>query len=50
MFSVMRDVWATGNSMIELSALIANEANTFSDIDAVGVYVDNHLYPRFLYS
>ena len=27
MFSVMRDIWATGNSMIELSALMTTEAN-----------------------
>jgi len=48
MFYTMRDVFQSGKSAYGIKNRIQEEASKFSDVDALGVFVDNHDNARFL--
>lgn len=48
MYFSIRDVWQSGKSMYNLRDRYTQEAGLFKDIDALGVFVDNHDNARFL--
>lgn len=48
MYYTIRDVWQSGKSMYEIRTRYDTEASYFTDIDALGVFVDNHDNARFL--
>lgn len=48
MYYTIRDVFMYKKSMKAISQRWAEEASTFKDIDALGIFVDNHDNARFL--
>lgn len=50
MYYTIRDIWQSGKSMNNIKTRYAAESSQFNDIDALGVFVDNHDNARFLYS
>jgi alpha-amylase len=48
MFFTLRDVFQSGKSAYGIKSRIQEEASLFSDVDALGVFVDNHDNARFL--
>lgn len=48
MYYSIRDAFAYGKSMRVISDRWTEEAKNFKDIDALGIFVDNHDNPRFL--
>jgi len=50
MYYTIKDIWAYGKSMYGIRDRYNQEAGYFNDIDALGVFVDNHDNARFLYS
>lgn len=50
MYYSIKDVWMYGKSMYTLKNRYNEEASYFTDIDALGVFVDNHDNARFLNS
>ena len=50
MYYTIQNVFGKHQSMYQIRTRYNNEANYFKDIDALGVFVDNHDNPRFLYN
>ena len=50
MYFTIRDVFGSGQSMINIKNRFAEEQSKFKDIDALGIFVDNHDNARFLNS
>jgi alpha-amylase len=50
MYYTIKNVFGSHQSMYQIRTQYATEANYFKDIDALGVFVDNHDNPRFLYN
>mmetsp|Transcript_3241 Transcript_3241/g.3188 ORF Transcript_3241/g.3188 Transcript_3241/m.3188 type:complete len:214 (-) Transcript_3241:236-877(-) len=50
LFFNIRDVWISGNSMYEIKERYNSEESYFNDIDALGVFLDNHDNSRFLHN
>lgn len=50
MYYTIKDVWMYGKSMYNIRTRFDGEASTFNDIDALGIFVDNHDNSRFLNS
>ena len=48
MYYTIKDIWAYGKSMYGIRDRFNSEASTFNDIDALGIFVDNHDNARFL--
>jgi hypothetical protein len=48
MYYTIKDVWMYGKSMYEIRNRYNEEATKFVDVDALGVFVDNHDNARFL--
>jgi alpha-amylase len=48
MYYTIRDVFQSKQSMKKISQRWAEETGKFNDIDALGIFVDNHDNPRFL--
>lgn len=48
MYFTMRSIWQGGNSMHQIRSTYDNEAKHFKDIDALGIFVNNHDNARFL--
>lgn len=49
MYYTIRDIWMYGKSMYGIRTQYGTEASYFTDIDALGVFVDNHDNARFLH-
>jgi alpha-amylase len=50
MYYTINDVWKSGKSMKNIQSRFSAEASKFTDIDALGIFVDNHDNARFLNS
>jgi len=50
MYYTIRDVWAYGKSMRNIANRWATNNQNFRDVDALGIFVDNHDNSRFLYT
>jgi alpha-amylase len=50
MYFTINDVFGNGSDMGNIKSQYDAEASLFTDIDALGVFVDNHDNPRFLYN
>jgi alpha-amylase len=50
MYFTIKDVFGSGQSMFNIRNRFNEEANYFTDIDALGLFVDNHDNARFLNS
>jgi alpha-amylase len=48
MYYTIKDIWAYGKTMYNIRDRFNGEATTFKDIDALGIFVDNHDNARFL--
>ena len=48
MFFVIKSVFASGASMTQIPQKYALQDTLFNDVDALGLFVDNHDNPRFL--
>ena len=48
MYYTILDVWGNGQSMHGIPNRIDQESMHFQDMDALGLFVDNHDNPRFL--
>jgi len=48
MYYIIKDIWAYGKSMYGIRDRFNVEASFFNDIDALGIFVDNHDNARFL--
>lgn len=48
MFFTIKDVFGNGHSMFEFRARFIDEYSKFKDIDALGLFMDNHDNARFL--
>lgn len=48
MFFTIKDVFARGKPMTLISERWASQNRVFKDVDALGLFVDNHDNPRFL--
>jgi hypothetical protein len=48
MYYTIKDVWMYGKTMYSIRDRYNEEAKYFNDIDALGVFVDNHDNARFL--
>ena len=48
LYYTMRDVFAHGKSLTLLSQMYKDQTTKFRDVDALGIFVDNHDVPRFL--
>jgi alpha-amylase len=48
MYYTIRDIWQSGKTMYNIRNRYSAEASYFTDIDALGVFVDNHDNARFL--
>lgn len=46
---VMMDVWRSGKSFYNLKQRLIDNKNAFKDVNALGVFVDNHDNARFLF-
>lgn len=47
-FNGIKSVFNYRNSMYNIRGVFLNEAGAFADVDALGVFIDNHDNPRFL--
>jgi alpha-amylase len=47
-FNGIKSVFNYRQSMYNIRTVFLNEAGAFSDVDALGVFIDNHDNPRFL--
>ena len=50
MYYTISNVFGSHQSMYNIRTQYNAEATTFKDVDALGVFVDNHDNPRFLYN
>ena len=50
MYYTISDVFGSGKSMYNIRDRYNQESSHFKDIDALGVFVDNHDNPRFLHN
>jgi alpha-amylase len=50
MYFTIKDVYRYGKSMKNISSRYQEEDSAFVDVSALGVFVDNHDNPRFLYN
>mmetsp|Transcript_12573 Transcript_12573/g.12384 ORF Transcript_12573/g.12384 Transcript_12573/m.12384 type:complete len:114 (+) Transcript_12573:388-729(+) len=50
MYYSIKDVWMYGQSMYTIRNRYNGEESNFKDVDALGVFVDNHDNSRFLHS
>ena len=50
MYYSIRDVWMYGRSMRTISNRWATNNQYFKDVDALGIFVDNHDNSRFLHT
>ena len=50
MYYTIKDVWGSGKSMKSITDRYNQENGKFNDMDALGVFVDNHDNARFLNS
>jgi alpha-amylase len=48
MYFTIKDIWANGQSMYNIRSRYNEEKSLFKDLDALGVFVDNHDNARFL--
>jgi len=48
MYFTIKDVWGSGKSMYGIKNRFAEESSKFKDLDALGLFVDNHDNARFL--
>lgn len=48
MYFTIKDVFGSGQSMYNIKNRFAEESSKFKDIDALGIFVDNHDNARFL--
>lgn len=48
MYYTILDVWKNNKSMTGIRGRYDQEQGKFNDVDALGVFVDNHDNPRFL--
>ncbi len=48
LYFALKSVFNYKQSMYNIRSTFLNEAGAFSDIDALGVFIDNHDNPRFL--
>jgi len=48
LYFTIKDVYIYGNSMYNIRSTLQAESNAFHDMDALGLFVDNHDNPRFL--
>lgn len=48
MFFTLHDVYGSGQSMYKIRETYANEENHFTDVDALGSFMDNHDNARWL--
>ena len=48
MYYTIKDVFGAGQSMKNISDRFSEEDEKFIDVDALGIFVDNHDNPRFL--
>lgn len=48
MFYTIQSVWGNGDSMYSIRTTYDDEEAQFNDVDALGLFVDNHDNPRFL--
>jgi alpha-amylase len=48
MYYTIKDVFGSGKSMFNIRDRYDQESQHFSDIDALGLFVDNHDNARFL--
>jgi alpha-amylase len=50
MYFTIKDIWGSGQSMYKIRDRYNEEKSKFKDLDALGVFVDNHDNARFLNS
>jgi alpha-amylase len=50
MYYTIKDVFGSGKSMYNIKNRYNEESSKFKDIDALGLFVDNHDNARFLHS
>lgn len=50
MYFTIKDVFGSGKSMYGIKNRYAAESSKFKDLDALGLFVDNHDNERFLHS
>ena len=50
MYFTIKDVWMYGKSMYNIRSRYDAENSDFTDVSALGVFVDNHDNSRFLYT
>lgn len=50
MYFTFKNVYKNGNSMYEIKNRLENDLSQFRDIDALGIFVDNHDNERFLHN
>ena len=50
MYYTILDVWGEGKSMFGIKNRLKEEKPYFNDLDALGLFVDNHDNERFLHS
>ena len=48
MYFTIKDVFGSGQSMYNIKNRFSEEQSKFKDIDALGIFVDNHDNARFL--
>lgn len=48
MYFTIKDVFQSGSSMRNIGQRISQQQGMFKDVDALGIFVDNHDNPRFL--
>lgn len=48
LFFTLRNVFAQKQSMYGIQSMVQSYAKSFSDVDALGTFIDNHDQPRFL--
>ncbi len=48
LYFIIKNVFNYRQSMYNIRSTLMNEQGAFSDVDALGVFVDNHDNPRFL--
>jgi alpha-amylase len=50
MFFTLHDVYGSGNSMYNIRTVYINEEKAFTDVDALGSFMNNHDNARWLNS
>lgn len=48
MYYTIKDTWGSGKSMYGIKNRLSEEHQHFKDVDALGIFVDNHDNARFL--